>query len=125
MDLQKSFKKVAFTMYPVENLARARSFYEKTLNLQHGMISAEGRWIEYDLPHGGCFCITDLVPELKPSASAGGCLAFEVENLDSLVSELKSKDVRFKTDIFHSPVCKMAVILDTEGNSLMLHQLKG
>jgi len=108
----------------VENVARARDFYEKTLNLVHGQISGEGRWIEYDLPQGGCLCITDLVPELKPSANAGGSLAFEVEDLDSVVTELKSKDVRFKTDIFHSPVCRMAVILDTEGNSLMLHQLK-
>jgi extradiol dioxygenase family protein len=51
-------KKVAFTMYPVENLERARNFYENTLKLQAGAISAGGKWIEYDLPGGGCFSIT-------------------------------------------------------------------
>jgi predicted enzyme related to lactoylglutathione lyase len=116
------FEKVAFTMYPVENLKRARNFYETTLGLKHGKISAEGRWVEYDLPRGGCFCITDLVPELKPSASAAS-IAFEVEDIDKLVADLKAKNVSMKADIFHTPVCKMAVILDTEGNSVCLHQL--
>lgn len=116
------FEKVAFTMYPVENLQRARDFYEGTLGLKHGKISAEGRWVEYDLPRGGCFCITDMIPELKPSSSASS-IAFEVESLDTLVAQLRNKNVPFKTDIMHSPVCNMAVILDSEGNSLCLHQL--
>jgi predicted enzyme related to lactoylglutathione lyase len=111
-------------MYPVKDLARARGFYEKVLNLNHNAVYAEGRWIEYDLPHGGCFCITDLVPEQRPSADSGGTLAFEVVDLDLVVSELKKRDVLFKTDIFHSPVCRMAVLLDSEGSSIMLHQLK-
>ena len=72
MELERSYKKVAFTMYPVENIARARNFYEKIIGLEYGKISGEGRWIEYDLPNGGCFCITDLVEEIKPSANAGG-----------------------------------------------------
>jgi predicted enzyme related to lactoylglutathione lyase len=32
--------------------------------------------------------------------------------------------VTFKSDIIHSPVCRMAVCLDSEGNSILLHQLK-
>ncbi len=123
MNLQSYFKKVAFTMYPVESLARARNFYENVLNLPCSGVYAEERWIEYDLPQGGCFCITDLVPDLKPSSTAG-TLAFEVSDLDAVVTELKARSVKFKADIFHSPVCRMAVLLDTEGNSVMLHQLK-
>lgn len=48
-------KKVAFTMYPVMNIERARHFYEQVLGLDVGKISSEGRWIEYDLPQGGVF----------------------------------------------------------------------
>lgn len=33
-------KKVAFTMYPVQNMERARRFYEKTLELEPGSVSA-------------------------------------------------------------------------------------
>ena len=117
------FKKVAFTMYPVEDLERARAFYENTLKLPLSKISAGGGWIEYDLPGGGCLAITNMVPELTPSANAGGTIAFEVDALDDLVERLKKDGVKFKLDTYISPVCKMAVILDSEGNSVILHQL--
>ena len=116
-------KKVAFTMYPVLNMDRARKFYENILGLKPGSISANGAWAEYDLPGGGCFAITTLVEEVKPSCDAGGKIAFEVENLEVLVKQLKSKGIQFKSDIFSSPVCQMAIILDSEGNALTLHQI--
>ncbi len=55
-------KKVAFTMYPVQDMKRARSFYEETLGLAVG-----GSWVEYDLPSGGCFAITALAEGVQPS----------------------------------------------------------
>jgi len=117
--------KVAFTMYPVENLQRARDFYENTLKLPLGNVFGEnGNWVEYDLPGGGCFAITDMVEGLKPSSDAGGSIAFEVDDLDALVSRLKDENVNFKMDIFPTPVCRIAVIYDSEGNAVTLHQLK-
>lgn len=116
-------KKVAFTMYPVENMERARQFYEKILKLTPGLIAINGAWVEYDLPGGGCFAITTAVEGIKPSSNAGGTIAFEVKNLEEITAQLKAQNVEFKLDIFSSPVCKMAVILDTEGNALTLHQL--
>ncbi|MBS0350525.1 MAG: VOC family protein [Proteobacteria bacterium] len=117
------FKKVAFTMYPVQNMERARRFYEKTLGLTTGSVTANGAWVEYDLPGGGCLAITTLLENLKPSHDSGGKIAFEVENLDLLVEQLKAAEVQFKVDVCSSPVCKMAVILDSEGNGLILHQI--
>ena len=119
------FKKVAFTMYPITDVARAREFYEQKLGLKLGSNGHQGDqwWIEYDLPGGGCVALTNFIPD-KPSASAGGTIAFEVEDLDALIADLKSKGVEFKGDIVHSPVCRMAVCLDSEGNSILLHQLK-
>lgn len=116
-------KKVAFTMYPVENLKRAMDFYKNNLGLIPSKVSANGNWIEYDLPHGGCFAITTLAEGLKPSSVSGGSIAFEVDNLDMLTQQLKDNGVAFKLDVFSSPVCKMAVILDSEGNAITLHQL--
>jgi predicted enzyme related to lactoylglutathione lyase len=116
-------KKIAFTMYPVKDLQRARNFYEKTLGLKVGKISNNDAWVEYDLPGGGCFAITTLAEGVIPSANAGGSVAFEVEDLDKLVAQLKSAGVKFKVDIFPSPVCRMAIILDSEGNAVVLHQL--
>ena len=116
-------KKIAFTLYPVTDMKRARSFYEKTLELKPGSIAVEGAWVEYDLAQGGCFAITTLAEGVLPSANAGGSVAFEVENLADLVGQLKRKGVSFKLDTFATSVCKMAVILDSEGNAITLHQL--
>ncbi|HVZ99494.1 MAG TPA: VOC family protein [Caulobacterales bacterium] len=119
------FEKVAFTMYPVRDVARARAFYEETLGLKLGKHGNQGDqwWIEYDLPGGGCIALTNFVPD-EPSAAAGGTIALEVTDLDALIADLKAKGVTFRSEMIHSPVCRMAVILDSEGNSLLLHQLK-
>ena len=119
------FKKVAFTMYPITDVARARKFYEETLGLKRGSMGNQGDkyWIEYDLPAGGCLALTNFIPD-TPSDKAGGTIALEVEDLDKLMSDLKAKGVTFKSDVIQSPVCRMAVCLDSEGNSLLLHQLK-
>lgn len=116
-------KKVAFTMYPVKDMQRARHFYEQTLGIEVSKISAQGAWVEYDLPAGGCFAITTLASDVSPSANAGGSIAFEADNLDELIERLKLQGVQFKLDIFSSPVCRMAVILNSEGNAVTLHQL--
>ena len=80
-------------------------------------------WIEYDLPEGGCLALTNFTAD-QPSDGAGGTIALEVADLDKLMADLKARNVTFKSDVIHSPVCRMAVILDSEGNSLLLHQLK-
>jgi catechol 2,3-dioxygenase-like lactoylglutathione lyase family enzyme len=116
-------KKIAFVTYPVKDVVRAREFYEGKLGLKLGLHGNHGDkfWIEYDLPGGGCLALSNFQGE--PSASAGGTVAFEVEDLDALMATLKARDVVFKSDVIHGPHCRMAVCLDSEGNSLLLHQL--
>ncbi len=115
-------KKIAFTMYPVTNMERARNFYEKILGLKPGAIFGEGAWVEYDLPAGGCLAITTSAEGVTPSSTAGGSVAFEVEDLDTLVAKLKSDQVTFKCEILPFPNCRIAIILDSEGNAVTLHQ---
>lgn len=117
-------KKVAFTVYPVVDMPRARRFYEENLGLKSGA-NHEERWVEYDLPGGGCFAITTMAEGVQPSAVAGGSVAFEVDDLAKLVSALKQRHVKIKIDIFETPVCKMAVAIDSEGNAFILHQITG
>jgi predicted enzyme related to lactoylglutathione lyase len=116
-------KKVAFTMYPVKDAARARAFYEGTLGLVRGSHDAKGHWTEYDLPGGGCLALFGA-GDGEPSATAGGTIAFEVEDLDGAIARLKGKGVMFRSELIHSPVCRMAVIVDSEGNGILLHELK-
>jgi uncharacterized protein YndB with AHSA1/START domain/predicted enzyme related to lactoylglutathione lyase len=121
---RRAVRKVAFTMYPVTDVARARSFYEETLGLAVGMAGGQGdmHWVEYDLPGGGCVAITNTTGE-QPSATAGGTIALEVADLTGLMQDLKRKGVSFQSDVIRGPRCRMAVCLDSEGNSLVLHQL--
>ena len=85
------FKKVAFTMYPATDLARARAFYEETLGLPPAKELGDGKWIEFDLPSGGCLALTTMVPGLTPSSEAGGSLAFEVEDIHALHETLNPR----------------------------------
>jgi predicted enzyme related to lactoylglutathione lyase len=115
-------QKVAFTMYPVRDSTRARQFYETTLGLRRGSSAPNGMWTEYDLPGGGCLALFQTT-DIEPSASAGGSVALEVDDLEAQVARLKAEGVQFKADNIVSPVCRMAVILDSEGNAILLHQL--
>lgn len=117
-------KKVAFTMFPAKDTSRARGFYEGTLGLEVGSHSENGVWTEYDLPQGGCLALFNHPDPQAASAPGGASIAFEVDDLDALVSRLKAEGVQFVSEEVVSPVCRMAVLKDTEGNTIILHKLK-
>src|SRR5215469_4840410 len=117
------FEKVAFTMYPVKDLARAEQFYRETLGLGASTGSVTRGWVEFDLPGGGCLALT-VHSGAQPGGKEGGTIAFEVSDLDRLIEELKAKNVAFLATDIESPVCRMAMCSDSEGNRIVLHQLK-
>ena len=117
------FQKVAFTMYPVMDMARAEAFYRETLGLGPSTGSVERGWVEFDLPGGGCLALT-VHSGAAPGGKEGGTIAFEVSDLDKLIADLKAKDVAFLATDIQSPVCRMAMLKDSEGNRIVLHQLK-
>jgi predicted enzyme related to lactoylglutathione lyase len=114
-------KKIAFTMYVVKDMPRARAFYGKTLGLKETANYADG-WVEYDLP-GGCFAITNMVESRRPSHEGSGTIAFEVDNADEETDRLRKLGVTVAMEPYSTPVCRMAVVLDSEGNRVMIHQV--
>lgn len=117
-------REFAFTGYPVTDMARAREFYEGVLGLKTGMVWEEaGRaWIEYDLG-GHTLAINNSTPQWKPSRD-GPALALEVEDFDATVTALRERGVRFTVEPLEVPTCRLAVVLDPDGNSLAVHQRK-
>ncbi|MBE2213429.1 MAG: VOC family protein [Opitutaceae bacterium] len=114
---------IAFVGYPVTDMARARAFYEKLLGLKPGEIwEHEGKaWVEFDIG-SGTLALSNMSPDKwKPSPDGPG-VALEVDDLESAVRELKSAGVRFYLDPMDSPVCRLAVVADPDGNSVVLHQ---
>lgn len=111
-------KHIAFTMYAVKDMARAQRFYEGSLGLKRTK-NFDDVWIEYHLGNG-CFAITTMT-KIKPSAAAGGSIAFEVDDVDALVAKLKRNKTKVKLAPFSTPVCRMAVVLDPDGNAVGIH----
>jgi len=116
-----TYKHIAFFAYPVTDIIRSREFYENVLQLPPAA-NYNDEWVEYEVA-GGTIAITPMIKELQPGAK-GGFFALEVEDLDSAVAEMKAKNVPFIMDTFESPVCRMAVVADPDGNWITLHQCK-
>lgn len=116
---------IAFSCYPVTDMARARKFYEGVLGLKPTMVHGEPggmQWTEYDIGHG-TLSLGAGAPDWKPTES--GCsVGLEMEDFDAAITHLKANGVKFKLEPFPTPVCHMAFIYDTEGNLLCIHKRK-
>ena len=110
---------IAFTAFSVTNMARSKEFYENVLGLKIGH-NFKDKWVEYSLANS-TFAITTTDIGHRPGAK-GAVIAFEVKNLDSFVKTLKDKSVTFIAEPFPTPVCRMAVIQDPDGNEITIHQ---
>ena len=67
------------------------------------------------------FCLDEL--RVNPSISNDKINIISLASQNEIYEKLKAEGVKFKLDTFSTPVCKMAVIIDSEGNALTLHQL--
>jgi len=113
---------IAFTSYPVTDLARARAFYEEVIGLKYetGFERDGMGFAEYEIA-GGYFSILNGVPNWKPS-DHGPAIAFEVADFDAAIAMLREKNVPFAMEPFPTPVCRMALILDPDGNQLIIYK---
>lgn len=114
---------IAFSCYPVTDMARARKFYEGVLGLKPTLLHGEPggmQWAEYDIGPG-TLSLGAGVPDWLPTAQ--GCsVTLEVEDFDAAVAQLKSNNVKFKMEPFPTPVCRMAFIFDPDGNTVGIHK---
>ncbi|HTH48983.1 MAG TPA: VOC family protein [Candidatus Limnocylindria bacterium] len=113
---------IAFSCYPVTDMARARAFYEGVLGLKPTMLVGEPggmQWTEYDI--GAGTLSIGVAPGWTPT-SEGCCVALEMEDFDAAIAELKAKNVPFKMEAFPTPVCQMAFIFDPDKNVVCIHK---
>jgi len=112
---------IAFFVYPVSNVPRARRFYEGALGLKlEG--NFQGQWLEYNV-HGTTFAVATQDKAHRP-ARHGGTVAFEVDDLDAMVRRLRQRRVRFVQAPSETPVCRFATVADPDGNQVIIHQRK-
>ena len=116
---------IAFSCYPVLDMARARKFYEGVLGLKATYHAGEPggmEWTEYDIAHG-TLCIGAGAPGWKPT-SEGCSVGLEVEDFEAAIAHLKANGVEFHMEPFETPVCRMAFIHDADGNAICIHKRK-
>jgi predicted enzyme related to lactoylglutathione lyase len=114
---------IAYTAYPVTDIARARLFYETLLGLKVAAVFGEGaqQWIEFEVG-GGTVAISNMAAGMWKPSPDGPSIAFEVESFDAAVATLKTSGVKFVIEPMQSPVCRMAIISDPDGNSVLMHK---
>ena len=78
---------------------------------------------EYDIG-AGTLAIGCGAPLFKPS-EGGGAIALEVEDFGAAIDHLKRSGCTFSLEATETPVCRMAVVSDPDGNFLMFHKRKG
>ncbi len=118
-------KEIAFTAYPCTDVARARSFYEQVLNLKVSVqFEHEGKhWIEYDIGASTLAVSNMAADKWKPSAD-GPSAALEMEDFDAAIAVLRKAGTSFLIEPMDSGVCRMAIVADPDGNSLVIHKRK-
>jgi predicted enzyme related to lactoylglutathione lyase len=114
-------KEVAFVAVAVSDFARARKFYEETLELKPGSSPENIPWMEFEV--GAVTIGVGQHPNWQPSRD-GTTIAFEVDDIDATIAKLKERGVTFDMDKMETPVCWMAQFRDPDGNKLVVHKRK-
>ena len=113
-------KNIAFVGIPVTDMKRARAFYEDVLGLQPDTEMTGEHWTEYSIGEG-TLAIACVGEQWKPS-NDGTSAALEVESLEDAIARLEERKIAY--DKVDSPVCRMAIIEDPDGNKLIIHKVK-
>ena len=106
----------------VKDAPRAIAFYRDVLGLEPTRVYPDDRGAEYEFPDGTTFGLWGGGGRVMPFQPSNGIL-FAVGDLDAAVAALEARGIPIlmSTD---TPVCRMAMINDTEGNMVTLHQRK-
>lgn len=124
MDTQHRFSVTGLDLsgYMVKDAPRAIAFYRDVLGLEPARVYPEDRGAEYEFPDGTTFGLWGGGGRIMPFQPSNGIL-FAVDNFDEAVAAVKALGLPILMEN-ETPVCRMAMINDTEGNMVTLHHRK-
>jgi len=114
-------KEMAFVVYPVSDLEKAKAFYRDVLELGEPTMLHD-RWAEFDVG-GTTLAVVTGGEAIGVTAGSAFSVAFETDDLDGTIKRLKEKGVALE-EPFDSPTCRACFAKDPDGNRFALHQLK-
>jgi len=109
---------MAFTLYPVTDITRAQRFYEQDLGLTVSRV-LQDVWIEYAL--AGAPTPSQPLRKASSQVPIPAGIGFEIDNVDDMITALRAMGTTVKLEPFSMTVCRTAVTLNPEGNTLTLH----
>jgi len=92
------------------------------LGLESVLEYSDNRGAEYELADGSTFGLWGGGGMVMPFQPSNGIL-FAVDDLDAAVAAVKARSIPVLME-HETPVCFLAMINDTEGNSVTLHKRK-
>lgn len=124
METQRRFTVTGLDLsgYMVKDAPRAIAFYRDVLGLEPVRVYPEDRGAEYEFSDGTTFGLWGGGGRVMPFQPSNGIL-FAVDDLDKAVAAMKERGIDILMEN-ETPVCRMAMINDTEGNMVTLHQRK-
>jgi len=112
-------KGVAVVWMPVQDIDRAKNFYENTLGLP--ITKEDGDWAEVDA-NGLTIGLNGREPGGAKS-DGGPVVTFQPEgSLEDTVGELHSQGVEVPAGISEHPWGRVATFKDSEGNDVQLYE---
>ncbi len=108
--------------YMVKDTSRAIAFYRDVLGIEPVTVYPDDGGAEYELPVGTTFGLWGGGGRVMPFQPSNGIL-FAVDDLDVAVAAVKERGIAVLMEN-DTPVCRMAMINDTEGNIVTLHKRK-
>ena len=119
-------KKVAFIAQPTKDIAASRRFYGEVLGLENAANYAD-HWSEYQAADKVAVALDTFSPQYGDDVST--YLALETDDIEAEMARLREAGVTIAKDVWTNQdeqdrtVCKMAMIVDPDGNPVMLHEL--
>jgi predicted enzyme related to lactoylglutathione lyase len=117
---------IAFALYHVTDVARARKFYEGLLGLKicsESEFSPGQWWIEYDAGGPSGLAITNFGDTAVPAAGGPG-VAIEITNYDEALAVVQAAGLAISWGPHDGGICRSVGFRDPDGNELFLHQRK-
>lgn len=110
--------KIAFISHPTRDMAASKKFFKDALGLKQ-TAAYEDKWAEFDTPDGKSIALDTFSPMDK-----GPYLALETDDIGKELARLRKRGIPVVMEIMDNKVCKMAMIQDPNGHSVMLHQME-
>lgn len=117
--------KVAFIAQPTRDMDSAKRFYGELLGLDQ-TAEYEGCWCEYQAADQVTVALDTFSPQHEENPKP--YLALETDDIEAEVADLREAGVVIAKDVWSNEdqegriICKMAMIVDPNGNPVMLHE---